>query len=160
MARLRIPLPDEDATAALGRALAHAVAPGDTLLLSGTLGAGKTALARALIRALDGDASLEVPSPTYTLVQTYDTKAGTVWHFDLYRLDDADAVLELGWDEAADGIRLVEWPDRLGRLAPADALGLTIETAGDGRIAELDAKGPRAAALLRALAGVAGADVA
>jgi tRNA threonylcarbamoyladenosine biosynthesis protein TsaE len=136
------------------------VAPGDTLLLSGTLGAGKTALARALIRALDGDPALEVPSPTYTLVQTYETKAGTVWHFDLYRLDDADAVVELGWDEAADGIRLVEWPDRLGRLAPADALALAIETAGDGRVADIEAKGPRAGAVLRALAGVAGVDVA
>lgn len=159
MARLTIPLPDDDATAALGRALAHAVAPGDTLLLAGALGAGKTALARALIRALDGDPDLEVPSPTYTLVQTYDTRAGAVWHFDLYRLDGADAVVELGWEEAAAGIRLVEWPDRLGRLTPADALRVTLATAGDGRVADLGASGPRAAAALAALGGIAGVDV-
>jgi tRNA threonylcarbamoyladenosine biosynthesis protein TsaE len=159
MASLTIPLPDEDATAALGRALAHTLGPGDTLLLSGPLGAGKTALARALIRALDGDPALEVPSPTYTLVQTYETASGAAWHFDLYRLQDAEAVIELGWDESADGIRIVEWPDRLGRLVPADALLVGLEIAGDGRMARLQATGPRAAGVLRTLGGVAGADL-
>lgn len=122
-------LPDEDATAALARRVADTLRPGDVLCLRGDLGAGKTAFARAAIRHLSG-AEVEVPSPTFTLVQTYDTAAGPLWHFDLYRLSGPDEVMELGWDEAlAEGIALVEWPDRLGSLLPADRLEITLGTA-------------------------------
>ncbi len=96
------------------------------MLLEGPLGAGKTELARALLRALTGDAALDVPSPSYTLVQSYDTPRGPLAHFDLWRLDGPADLAELGWDEAREGIVLVEWPDRLGALRPADALTLRL----------------------------------
>lgn len=131
-------LPDLAATEALGRCLAPLLRPGDAVLLDGPLGAGKTALARALLRALAADPALEVPSPSYTLVQTYDTPIGSVHHYDLWRLDGADAVAELGWDEARDGVVLVEWPDRLGPLRPDGALLVALRPAGgDARTAEL-----------------------
>lgn len=119
---LVITLPDPAATDRLAVAVAPLVRPGDVLLLDGALGTGKTAFARALIPCLTGRPE-EVPSPTFTLVQTYETDVATVWHFDLYRLAGPDEVLELGWDDAqAGGIAVVEWPDRLGPLAPADCL--------------------------------------
>jgi tRNA threonylcarbamoyladenosine biosynthesis protein TsaE len=122
---LSLRLADEAATAQLAARLAPILQPGDVVALQGDLGAGKTAFARALIRALAG-AEVEVPSPTFTLVQTYDTEAGTIWHFDLYRLQGPDEVVELGWDEATQGIVLVEWPERLGTMAPAGRLQITI----------------------------------
>ncbi len=128
-------LPDPAATEALGRRLAGLLRRGDVVLLDGPLGAGKSALARALLRALLGDPELEVPSPTYTLVQTYDSPLGPVAHFDLWRLDGAADLAELGWDEAE--VALVEWPDRLGALRPADALLVTLSTEGNGRRAVL-----------------------
>ncbi len=132
-------LEDEGATAALGARLARALRPGDAVLLAGPLGAGKSALARAVLRALAGDAVLEVPSPTFTLVQTYDMPGGmAAHHFDLYRLDGPAGLHELGWEEALQGIALVEWPDRLGHLAPAGALRVALEPlAGDARRATL-----------------------
>lgn len=142
-------LPDEAATADLAADLAPLLRPGDLLLLAGTLGAGKTAFARALIGARAG-AAVEVPSPTFTLVQTYDLPGGPIWHFDLYRLAGPDEVIELGWDEArADGIALVEWPDRLGPLAAGDRLELSLElppaVAGGGD--PVPGQGPRRASL-------------
>ena len=127
----RCDLPDLAATEALGRRVAGLLRAGDAVLLDGPLGAGKTALARALLRAACADPALEVPSPSYTLVQTYDGRdaAGAalpIAHFDLWRLQDASALEELGWDEARDGAVIVEWPDRLGALAPADALRVTL----------------------------------
>lgn len=122
-------LPDEEATAALARRLAPNLRPGDLVALGGDLGAGKTAFARALIRALTYPDE-EVPSPTFTLVQTYDGAGGAVWHFDLYRLHGPDEVVELGWEEARDAICLVEWPDRLGPLLPADRLDLQLSVRG------------------------------
>lgn len=124
-----IPAPTETATANLARRLAPALGPGDTLLLSGPIGAGKTHFARALIQerlAAAGRAE-DVPSPTFTLVQTYDDGRAEIWHADLYRLADAGDLWELGLDEAFDtAICLVEWPDRLGAAAPAGALWIDI----------------------------------
>jgi tRNA threonylcarbamoyladenosine biosynthesis protein TsaE len=120
-------LPDLAATAAYAARLAAGLRAGDAVLLAGELGAGKTALARAVLRALTGDAGLEVPSPSYTLVQSYATPVGAVHHFDLWRLQGAAALVELGWDEAREGVVLVEWPDRLGELTPADALRLELK---------------------------------
>jgi len=147
---LSLSLADEGATARLGAALAHRVRPGDVIALKGGLGAGKTALARALLRAASGAPELAVPSPTFTLVELYDTPTGPIRHFDLYRLRDADEVAELGWDEArAEGAILVEWPERLGATLPANTL--TIELAqgasADARVATLDLAGDWAARL-------------
>ena len=98
--------------------LASRLQPGRPLCLHGDLGAGKSLLARALIRALCNDPALEVPSPTFTLAQYYDTPQGPLTHFDLYRLKDPDEILELGWDEARAGLCIIEWPERLGYLMP------------------------------------------
>lgn len=132
-------LPDMAATGRLAGRLALALAPGDIVALVGDLGAGKTELARAIIRALTGDPEAEVPSPTFTLVQTYDTLEATVWHFDLYRLETPDEALELGLEEAfEDGISLIEWPDRLGAWLPRRAAVLRMTLApGGGRFCAL-----------------------
>jgi len=135
---LAVLLPDLNAAEALGYRIAAALQPSDAVLLEGPLGAGKSALARALLRALLSDPALEVPSPSYTLVQLYDAPVGPVHHFDLWRLDGPAAVEELGWDDARDGVVIVEWPDRLGTLRPPDALTVTLSLAdGDARRATL-----------------------
>jgi len=137
-----VDLPDEAATAALAEDIAACLAVGDVVALSGGLGAGKTTLARALIRALADDPGLEVPSPTFTLVQTYATSRLAVAHFDLYRLAGPDELAEVGFpDAAADAAVLVEWPERAGDWLPADALVVTIEIAGTGRRADVVAGG-------------------
>ncbi len=123
---LTLALPDPEATARLAARLAARARPGDALLLEGPLGAGKSEFARAFLRAAAGDPALEVPSPTFTLVQSYDLPATTAHHFDLYRLDGPSDLTELGWEEAREGIVLVEWPDRLGALRPRDALRITL----------------------------------
>lgn len=121
----RILLPDLAATTTLAASLAAIARPGDSLLLEGSFGAGKTAFARAFLRAAAGDPALDVPSPSFTLVQIYDSKIGPIFHYDLWRVDNANALTELDWDDARDAITLVEWPDRLGELRPADALTIT-----------------------------------
>ncbi|WP_102106642.1 tRNA (adenosine(37)-N6)-threonylcarbamoyltransferase complex ATPase subunit type 1 TsaE [Oceaniglobus roseus] len=135
-AALRLSLPSPDATATLARSLAPALHAGDVLLLEGEIGAGKTHFARSLIQHLQGDRAEDVPSPTFTLVQTYETPGLEVWHADLYRLSHPDEVLELGLDEAfRSALCLVEWPDRLGPLAPPQALTLTFAVSGEqGRV--------------------------
>jgi tRNA threonylcarbamoyladenosine biosynthesis protein TsaE len=128
---IEIDLPDEAATADLARSLAPFLRRGDVLALTGDLGAGKTAFARALIRALM-QSDEEVPSPTFTLLQTYDTTALRIRHFDLYRISHPDELIELDWDEAVtDGLAIVEWPDRAGALLPATRLDLCLSF-GDG----------------------------
>jgi tRNA threonylcarbamoyladenosine biosynthesis protein TsaE len=122
-----INLPDEPATAALAQRLAAAARSGDVIALWGELGAGKTTFARAFIRAR-GVVADEVPSPSFTLVQTYEAAGGTIWHFDLYRLTAAEEAWELGIEDAfASGISLIEWPDRLGPLLPPHRLDIAIE---------------------------------
>ncbi len=132
-----IRLPDEAATVALAGRLARLAVLGDVIALKGDLGAGKTALARAFIRALwaaaDGAPAEEIPSPTFTLVQVYDCQPATVWHFDLYRIKDPEEVYELGFEEAlSGGIALIEWPERLGRLLPRHRLEVVLEQLPDG----------------------------
>lgn len=152
-------LPDEAATSRLGAALALVVQAGDCLLLSGPIGAGKSHLARALIQTRLGHAE-EVPSPSFTLVQTYEAVGVDIWHADLYRLSHPDEALELGLSEAFDtAITLVEWPDRLGTSAPHDALRLSLAAEGEGRRATLAA--PHRPCLIAAVAAAfdAGADL-
>lgn len=145
-------LGDETATARLGEDIAMALKAGDVLALSGDLGAGKSTLARALIRALADDEALDVPSPTFTLVQSYDARV-PVHHFDLYRLSSAAELDELGFDEAlAGGAVLVEWPDRAEELLPASTVLVELEHRGDGRRARLSGDGAAIERLARSLA--------
>ncbi len=135
-------LADEAATLALGAKLGAWLQVGDVVCLIGALGAGKTTLARGAVRAWTGEVNLEVPSPTFTLAQLYEGSRGVLWHMDLYRLRAAEEALEIGLEEAlAQGACLIEWPERLGALAPADRteLALTaVETAsGAARAARL-----------------------
>ncbi len=120
----------ESETIAFARKLAGELVRGEIVLLHGDLGMGKTVLARALIRTLCGDDDMEVPSPTFTLVQTYNSDLGEIWHFDLYRLCDPNEVYEIGWEEALSigGARLVmvEWPERLDYLLPEKVVNVTL----------------------------------
>ena len=145
---IALDLPDEAATAALAVRLAVLARPGDVIALQGELGAGKTRFARAFIAARGGVEA--VPSPTFTLVQTYELPGGTVWHFDLYRLRAAEEVWELGIEDAfRDGISLIEWPERLGTLLPPRRLLIELAfaaTAG-ARRARLSGDGDWAARL-------------
>ena len=120
-----IELPDEAATAALAMRLAALALPGDVIALKGELGAGKTTFARAFIAARGGGA--DVPSPTFTLAQVYETGDSAIWHFDAYRLRDPEEAWELGIEDAfGDGISLIEWPERLGVLVPSRRLEITL----------------------------------
>lgn len=124
-------LPDELTNTALATRMAPLLQIGDCILLEGEIGAGKTAFARALIRARLGRQE-DVPSPTFTLVQTYDDPAGDIWHCDLYRLTHPDEALELGLVEAFDtAICLIEWPDRLGSNQPGNAARLLFSAEKD-----------------------------
>jgi tRNA threonylcarbamoyladenosine biosynthesis protein TsaE len=139
MPTFSLPLPDEAATERLGAAIAGRLGPHDVVALEGGLGAGKTTLARAILRAAAGDPTLIVPSPTFTLVEVYETGRGSFWHFDLYRLEEPEQVFELGWEEArADGVILVEWAERLGPLLPRERLTVSLSVEGEGRHAILE----------------------
>src|SRR5258708_4200708 len=127
-----IVLPDEDATRRFAIDVAAALKPGDLVTLSGDLGAGKTTLARTIIRALGADEAIEVPSPTFTLLQIYDLPRFPVVHADLYRVNTLAELSELGWEEASEGAAvLVEWPDRAGALIQADRLEIALALAND-----------------------------
>src|SRR5258706_2064738 len=144
-----IDLADEAATVRLAEDIALALAVSDVVALSGGLGAGKTTFARALIRTLADDPALEVPSPTFTLVQTYGGRL-PVAHFDLYRLRGPQELDEIGLDEApADSAVLIEWPERAGGRLPDERLDIVLAIAGAGRNATLHTTGPFAARLER-----------
>lgn len=127
-----VTIKDEAAMARAGAWLAGIVRPGDVLLLEGPLGAGKTTLARGLIQKFCG--ARDVPSPTFTLVETYENEGRALWHFDLYRLEKPEDVWELGLEEALDeAIALIEWPDRITGLLPKNALHLLISIEDEHR---------------------------
>lgn len=131
-AALVLPVADEAGTAQLARGLAKLCIKGDVLGLVGDLGSGKTTFARAFINALMPK-EVEVPSPTFTLLQVYEAKPCPVFHFDLYRLERPEEAFDLGIEDAfADGISLIEWPDKLGRLLPADILSIDIAMVSGG----------------------------
>ena len=140
MDALEFHLADPAATARLARRLAPHLKAGDVIALHGGLGAGKTTFARALVSALMGTET-EVPSPTYTIVQTYEAPDFQVFHFDLYRLESPDDVQELGWEDTIDGLALIEWPDKAGEHLPAWRLDLTLQETADGRTARLEPRG-------------------
>ena len=143
MKRVTLVFADEAATLRFGERLAAVLQPGDVVALSGGLGSGKTALARALVRAFrPGE---EVPSPTFTLVHTYAAPAFQIWHVDLYRLASEREVRELGLDEALDqgGVLLIEWPERAACWLPPDRLeiALSFGATAAARVAEFVAHG-------------------
>ncbi len=145
-------LADEQATVRLGEDLALTLRKGDVLALHGDLGAGKTTLARSLIRALAGDAELEVPSPTFTLVQSYETRV-PVHHFDLYRLSSADELDELGFEDALEqGAALVEWPEKAGDRLPPSAARVELVEEGEGRTVRISASGALGERIARSFA--------
>lgn len=138
--KLEIPLPDERATADLGRRLAALMRKGDFIALAGPLGAGKTSLARAAICELTG--RTEAQSPTFSLVETYDAPEFKLWHFDLYRLEKAEEVWELGFEEALDeSVAIIEWPDRIEKLIPSGALFIRLSHDGEARRALIGGAG-------------------
>lgn len=131
--RIEIQAATEEALGALARRLAPLIGAGDVIAMRGPLGAGKTSFCRALIRAATKQPDEEVPSPTFTLAQPYETAGElTIWHFDLYRLEQPGEALELGIEDAfIDGASLIEWPEKLGALLPEDHLSVTLDFAGD-----------------------------
>lgn len=133
-------LADDDATGELGRRIAAVLRPGDLLLLEGDLGAGKTALARAIIRSLMTDPDLDVPSPSFALVQPYEANGVSVLHTDLYRIRDPREVDELGLFDRPETIVLCEWPEQADEEFTRRATGtvvLSIPASGVGRLAEV-----------------------
>ena len=141
-------------TEGLAQHLAPYVAPGDVIGFRGPLGSGKTAFGRAFIRARLGRPAEEVPSPTFTLVQLYEHAAGAIWHFDLYRLDRPEDAYELGIEDAfSNAISLIEWPEKLGAMMPADRLEVHLAPGeNDGaRLITITPHGPRAQTLADAL---------
>lgn len=119
----------EQETVDIASQYAQTLQDGDIVCLNGTLGAGKSVFARSIIRTLCGDPDLIVPSPTFTLVQMYETPAFPIWHFDLYRLKDPEEIYEIGWDEAlSDGVLLIEWSEKLEYLKPKKSHRIDVET--------------------------------
>jgi len=118
----------EDDTIDIARNFSKQLKAGQAVLMKGTLGAGKTLFTRAVIRALCQDEGINVPSPTFTLCQNYETSLGTLWHYDLYRLDTPDEIYETGWEDIINqDIVIIEWPEKLQHLKPNNAITVAIE---------------------------------
>ena len=149
---------DEEATRRLAVDLANLIKPGDFVALSGDLGAGKTTLVRAMIAHLAGDAAIEVPSPTFTLVQTYDLPKFALVHVDLYRVSAAGELAELGIDDIPGAVVVMEWPDRAGGALPADRIEVALALGARAREASgawpMSQVRARAAARIAQLAAV------
>ena len=142
MAHQTISLRDEDATTLLARDIASRLGKRDVILMDGDLGAGKSFFTRALIRHLTHDPDLVVPSPTFTLVQTYEAPTWFISHFDLYRLENPEQIFDIGFEDAlASGLTIIEWPEKLGPYRPRAALSITLRSdphgGPDARIAHL-----------------------
>ncbi len=146
---MQIELPDSESTEALGRALAQTRPQNAVVFLQGDLGAGKSTLARALLRALGVQGAIR--SPTYTLVERYPVEGGEAWHLDLYRIGDASELDFLGLDEAAATLWLVEWPERGATGLPAPDLRVELAVQGQGRLARLEGLSPAGQAWLARL---------
>ena len=145
---LTLDLPNEEATRRFGAALARLLRPGDIVLLDGSYGAGKSTLARSILRSMAGDPVLDVPSPSFTLVQEYETPAGDVRHYDLWRINNPGELTELGWGPGSAAISLVEWPEKLGRLRPSQAMTIAMSSSGEeSRKAAISAPAEQIAAL-------------
>ena len=135
-----VSLSDENATLALGAKLMKFLSPGHTVALTGDLGAGKTTLVRGMLQSVLGE--IEVPSPTFTLVQTYEVRNFEVWHCDMYRLERPQDGYELGLlDAFEDAVCLIEWPDKIAPLLPKDIFEVDLQFEGEGRIAKLSGFG-------------------
>src|ERR1700756_1921435 len=153
-AKFSVALPDEAATAHLMADLALLIGPGDVITLSGDLGAGKTAAARAMIRHLADDEGLEVPSPTFTLAQIYELAPFPLLHADLYRVNDASELEEIGLSPLPEGtVALIEWPERAGGALPADRIDIAFShrpaLGSNARAAEITGFGKAASAVER-----------
>lgn len=119
----------EQETIIVAQEFAATLRPHDIVLLNGDLGLGKSVFSRGIIRTLMNNENIDVPSPTFTLVQTYDTPKGDVYHFDLYRLKTPEELYEIGWEDALhSGIILIEWPERLGFLKPKTYIQIDIKS--------------------------------
>lgn len=144
MSVISIAIPTPEDTKRLAARVGRVVQAGDTVLLSGDLGSGKTTFAQALIHALTG-AAVDVTSPTFNLVQHYPMHMGDgpdIFHYDLYRLERPNALQELGLEDAEEGIRIIEWPERLGSdFAPDSWLSVHFEFDGRSRTAQMRAQG-------------------
>ena len=137
-----VSLSDENATLALGAKLMKFLLPGHTVALTGDLGAGKTTLVRGMLQSVLGE--IEVPSPTFTLVQTYEVRNFEVWHCDMYRLERPQDGYELGLlDAFEEAVCLIEWPDKIAPLLPKDIFEVDLQFEGEGRIAKLSGFGER-----------------
>lgn len=123
----------EEDTLKIAAQFAKALKPGDVVALHGTLGVGKTAFTRGVIQALSN--AKEVPSPTFTLLQTYDTADFSLYHFDMYRLKSPEEAYEIGIEDAfADGVSFIEWPEKIGSLLPKKHIDVSIEIKPDHRL--------------------------
>ena len=131
---MRILSHSEQDTIKAAQELAKDLSSPQIILLNGTLGMGKTVFARALIHSLCADNDLEVVSPTFTLLQTYESDHGEIYHYDLYRIEDPEEILELGWEDASyNGITIIEWPERLGSYKPSQYLDITISNSDNSQ---------------------------
>jgi tRNA threonylcarbamoyl adenosine modification protein YjeE len=123
----------EEETVRIAAEIANKIQFPSVICLHGDLGSGKTAFSRALIRLLLQNPDMLVPSPTYTLVQTYDDGADIIWHFDLYRLENSEDIYDIGWEDAVSAkLCLIEWPERLGSLKPKKTVDIHIDVLQDG----------------------------